>query len=303
LSDGTLIVSTPITSQTTRNTSNPFHKIEWSYKDFVLMMRERFDKVDVFTQIDNNIYPYKDGEACSFCIAVCSGMKSNKVSIIIPTYNHLEDCLKPCLESIMKFTDMNRVEVIVVANGCTDGTREYVEILGEPFKLLWFDEPLGYPKAVNQGIIVAQHDYVLLLNNDIVLLDFQRRHGWINMLMEPFKRDSTIGITGPLKNYQSVLKQEFLVFFCVMIKKFLFEKFGLLDEKFGAGAGEDTDFCMKVMKGGYNIKKIPDEDYEVNAFPIYHTAGTTCHELKNWDEIIQHNGKLLEDRWVKNLDV
>lgn len=73
-------------------------------------------------------------------------MKHNtpKTSIIIPTYNHLEDCLKPCLESIIKNTDLTDLEVIVVANGCTDGTKEYVESLGDSFKLLWFDEPLGY---------------------------------------------------------------------------------------------------------------------------------------------------------------
>ena len=28
-----------------------------------------------------------------------------KFSIIIPTYNHLDDCLKPCIESIIKYTD------------------------------------------------------------------------------------------------------------------------------------------------------------------------------------------------------
>ena len=49
-----------------------------------------------------------------------------KYSIVIPTYNHLEDLLKPCIESIYKNTDMSQVELIVSANGCTDGTQEYV---------------------------------------------------------------------------------------------------------------------------------------------------------------------------------
>jgi hypothetical protein len=47
--------------------------------------------------------------------------KSNpKISIVIPTYNHLEDALKPCIESIEKYTTMDEVEIIVVANGCSD---------------------------------------------------------------------------------------------------------------------------------------------------------------------------------------
>ena len=68
-----------------------------------------------------------------------------KYSVVIPTYKHLDDCLKPCLESIAKYTNPEDVEIIVVANGCgDDGTKEYVESLGEPFKLLWFDEPIGF---------------------------------------------------------------------------------------------------------------------------------------------------------------
>ena len=79
-----------------------------------------------------------------------------KISIIIPTYNHLEDCLKPCLESIKIYTDLTDVEVIISANGCTDGTREYVDSLGAPFKLVWSDVATGYTKATNDGIKLQQ---------------------------------------------------------------------------------------------------------------------------------------------------
>ena len=80
---------------------------------------------------------------------------SKKYSIVIPTYNHLEDCLKPCLKSIIKYTDLSQVEIIIVANGCTDNTKEYVESLGSPFKLLWIDEPSGYTKSTNEGIKIS----------------------------------------------------------------------------------------------------------------------------------------------------
>jgi len=39
-----------------------------------------------------------------------------KYSIIIGTLNHCEDLLKPCLESIRKYTDLTDCEVIVVSN-------------------------------------------------------------------------------------------------------------------------------------------------------------------------------------------
>lgn len=235
-----------------------------------------------------------------------------KSSIIIGTYNHLEDCLKPCIESILKYTDMDAVEVIVVANGCTDGTREYVESLGEPFKLIWFDEPIGYARANNEGIKIAKYDYVILLNNDTQLLSFQERHGWIDMLMRPFKTEDRVGITGALKTYQEMLKHDFLIFCLVMIKKSLFDELGLLDEKFGEGGGEDTDFCMKAVRAGYKQIQVPhdvisklrnDDGLIVTNFPLYHPAGVTCTALDNWDDVIKRNNKLLEDRWVKHLDV
>ena len=69
--------------------------------------------------------------------------------------NHLEDCLKPCLESIIKNTDLSSVEVIVVANGCTDGTKDYVNSLGKSFKLVWIEEAAGYSRATNAGIKTA----------------------------------------------------------------------------------------------------------------------------------------------------
>jgi len=52
-----------------------------------------------------------------------------KYSIIIPTYNHCDDFLKPCIKSILKNTDLDLIQIIVSANGCTDNTREYLDEL------------------------------------------------------------------------------------------------------------------------------------------------------------------------------
>ena len=152
-----------------------------------------------------------------------------RISIVIPTQNHLEDCLKPCLTSIIQYTNLKNVEIIVVANGCTDETKEYVENLGDSFKLLWFDEALGYTKAVNEGIKVSEGEYVILLNNDIRLLD-QDKHAWIKMLMDPFKESKKTGITGPSKKWEQSIKKSFMIFFCVMIKRVVIDEIGLLDE-------------------------------------------------------------------------
>jgi len=146
-----------------------------------------------------------------------------KVSIIIGTLNHLEDCLKPCCEAIQKYCNLDDKEVIIVANGCTDGTKEYVESLGEPFRLLWFDEPLGYARANNEGIKVAKGEYVLLLNNDAFFIE-QEKDTVINMHLAEFDKNPKVGIVGPIVSYAPHIQRNFVIFFCAMIKKEVFDK-------------------------------------------------------------------------------
>ena len=152
-----------------------------------------------------------------------------KYSIVIPTYQHCDDLLKPCLESIKKYTDLSDVEVLVVANGCTDNTKEYVESLGESFKLVWFDEAIGYTKATNEGIKASKGSYCVLLNNDTVLLD-QEKNMWLKMLEEPFLKDPKTGITGPMLVHCPYANRQFLIFFCAMIKRELLEELAYYEE-------------------------------------------------------------------------
>jgi len=231
-----------------------------------------------------------------------------KISIIIPTHNHLEDCLKPCLESLIKYTVLDNAEVIIVANGCTDDTKEYVESLGKPFKLLWFDEPLGYTKATNEGIKVSSGKYVVLLNDDTLFLD-QDKNSWIKMLLEPFEQNKKIGITGPLQKWDDDLKKSFIVFFCAMISREVIDKVGLLDERFSPGGAEDIDYCMRAMGEKYQIMQVPstnilegNERFMIGSFPIYHKGEMTVREIEDWEEIFGENMKKLKRKYQDGFD-
>jgi len=227
-----------------------------------------------------------------------------KVSIVIGTYNHLDDYLKPCIESIIKYVDLNDKEVIIVANGCTDGTRAYVESLGEPFKLLWFDEPIGFPRAYNAGINVAHGDYILLLNNDIVLLE-QEKDTLINMHLEQFKNPN-VGIAGPLRNFSPCVGRYFIVFFCAMIKREVFRRIGLLDEAFLEGAGEDTDFCIRAEEEGFEVATVGRVDgrtvdglTNAGSVPIYHKGEGTLHDNPEHLAIAERNTQILANKYKK----
>jgi len=235
-----------------------------------------------------------------------------KYSVIIPTYNHLEDCLKPCIESLMKFTSEKDIEFLIVANGCTDGTKDYLNaIVSEDprFIGIWADEPLGFTKASNMGAEVARGKYLVFLNNDTVLLN-QSPNTWLKYLVQPFSdgeyKDS-MGATGPLLLKCSPSHpMEFVVGFCMMTTKSLWSLYGPFDEVYSPGAGEDTEYCIKLQKAGYAIKQVPnsnkhenhDAGFWVNEFPIYHKGEGTMHDDKDaWAKIFQRNTDLLHSRF------
>ena len=222
-----------------------------------------------------------------------------KYSIIIPTYNRV-DLVKDVLDSIVKysvpFIEKNDLEIIVVSNGCTDKTVEYVYNLNKEkkiFKTVYYDKPLGYARAVNLGIKVSKGDYIVLLNNDCVIQD----HHWLDCLEEPFLRFKNVGLTGPLGHIRSNIP--WLIFFCVMIKREVIERIGLLSEEYGMGGGEDTEYCIKAYLEGYTNYMVPL--FSGNAlsknrkifFPIYHLGGQTTETLTDNKETYERNNKRL----------
>lgn len=233
---------------------------------------------------------------------------SIKYSIVIPTYNHCDDLLIPCVESILQHTDMSNVEIIIVANGCADGTKYFADALKQTnsgkINLIWSDEALGYTKATNLGIKAAQGEFIVLLNNDTLLLD-QKKNLWLEM-MEKALSDPKMGLTGPLQLYDHYADAPVLIFFCVMIKKEVFDKIGLLDEIFSPGGGEDIDFTVRARLAGYEAKPLVETNFNgetnVGDFPIWHKNNRTFIEMPEYTNyIVKRNGLINAKRYNKNL--
>ena len=89
------------------------------------------------------------------------------VSIIIPSYNY-ERFVGEAIESALRQTH-TAVEVIVVDDGSTDGSRAVITSFGTRIKKV-FQENLGLPSARNSGIRTAGGEYLLFLDADDWLL-------------------------------------------------------------------------------------------------------------------------------------
>ena len=103
-------------------------------------------------------------------------------SIVVLTYNQLEDCTKSCIESIYKYTDIKDFELIVVDNDSQDGTPEYLKSI-EPnysnISIILNDTNKGYSAGNNDGIKVSKGEYVILLNNDTLVSE-----DWLEQILK-----------------------------------------------------------------------------------------------------------------------
>jgi len=101
-------------------------------------------------------------------------------SVIVPCFNQRE-FTQLCLQSLFRYTRAPW-ELIVVDNGSTDDTRAYLagvqDATAVPVTVVANATNLGFPAAINQGLQLAQGEYLVLLNNDVVVTE-----GWLDQLI------------------------------------------------------------------------------------------------------------------------
>ncbi len=110
-----------------------------------------------------------------------------RVSVIVVTWNGLH-VLKDCVAALAAQTQPH--ELIVVDNGSTDGTRDWLCAHAPWAKVVPLTRNLGFAGGTNVGIRVAGGDLLTLINNDAIPApDFVER------LIAPFAHDSRLGST------------------------------------------------------------------------------------------------------------
>lgn len=195
------------------------------------------------------------------------------------TWNGL-DYTKECLESLRELTAGVEYRVIVVDNGSTDGTREYLRGLGW-VQLIENATNEGYVRGNNRGIRAVPEGWdVVLLNNDMRIL----QGNWLARLREVAHSDPAYGLVGcrllmgdgkllhsgtymptdsfwgwqiggneeDIGQYRRVREVEGIVGACMYIRRDVIARVGVLDERFFSYY-EDTDYCLRVRAAGYTI--------------------------------------------------
>ncbi len=255
-------------------------------------------------------------------VSIKSKPAGKLVSIIILVLNQLEHT-RACLESLAAHVKVPH-EIIVVDNGSTDGTPEFLRqwrAAHENRAVIRNETNRGFSGGNNQGLFIARGDYLVLLNNDTIVT-----RGWLENLLDVFNRHPGTGIAGPVSNNVSGRQrveeaphgdlQEMPSFaeqwmrnhrhqsfevsravgFCLVVKRQVIHAIGGLDERFGSGNFEDDDFCIRSQLAGFRIR------IAVDAF-IHHTGSQTFKGAKiDYRRAMQRNWELFKAKWKMPAD-
>lgn len=112
-----------------------------------------------------------------------------ELSVIIVNYNGVK-YLKDCLDSLyLKLTNIS-FEIIILDNNSTDNSCVYLKENFPTVKLVESKINHGFGKGNNEVVKIANGKYLLLLNNDTILLDE------LELMITLLKKDLSIGVLG-----------------------------------------------------------------------------------------------------------
>ena len=234
------------------------------------------------------------------------------ISVIIPIYNALADVQK--LFSSLNGVEFSRDIEFILVNDCSkeDTSRFLNKHISKDsrFKLINNKTNLGFVKSCNKGLKIANGDLVILLNSDTMLPKaFEKK------IIYCFDHDKSIGVASPIssdtglwkinipegvsisqmdsivekvsqKDFPDILCPEG---FCFCIRKEVIDQIGYLDEVFGMGYCEETDYAFRAMDNGWRTCLID------NLF-VYHKHHASFGSARR-DEQIKHNQVILWNRW------
>ncbi len=162
-------------------------------------------------------------------------------SIVVATYNNRKT-LEKALDALLRQESSGRYEVIVVNDGSTDGTKEFLHGYAKGKKILrvFHQKNSGVCRARNRGIENAEYEIVVNMDHDCIA-----GKNWLQKMVDGFD-SSDVGVVSAYDYYGGT---------STAFRKELLEKVGGYDEEYRYYR-EDTDLSFKIMDLGCKFKLV-----------------------------------------------
>jgi GT2 family glycosyltransferase len=215
------------------------------------------------------------------------------ISIVIVNWNGLH-LLQPCIDALRRQSE-RRFETIIVDNGSTDGSIEWVAQQAD-LRLIQNVTNQGFAAASNQGIHASDTPFVALLNNDtepdprwlerlLAVMDDPRVGSANGLLLFAERPDlvQSAGISidraaiawdrfGGLPRTDPQVLQPADIFGATggaaLYRRAMLDEIGLLNERFFIYM-EDVELAWRAQKAGWHCRYVPE------AVVLHHTSATS----------------------------
>jgi glycosyltransferase involved in cell wall biosynthesis len=250
---------------------------------------------------------------------------AHKIPILIPVYGNV-DYTKKCIASLLRHTDPNLFECLIIDNGSTDDTPQYLQELvakkPENFRAIRLETNLGFGGGLNKGFELIRSfkwEYCVVANNDLLFTPNWLAQMLTAMTTFPAPR---VGIVGPMSNFAggsqgmnanyrtsedlekfAVAHSELnkgqmheagvVVGLLMLMKREFIDEVGVFDERFFPGTWEENDLELRGALKGWR--------YVVDRSTFIHHYGSktiaTVESSKDQRKNFVTNRTRFRDKW------
>ncbi len=239
------------------------------------------------------------------------------LTLVVLGFRNFDETTRVCLDSLVPWLGDPELEILVVDNGSPDdSTQKTADWCATHLqaRCLLSNSNLGFAGGMNWGAKQAHGQWLLLINNDTI---FPARA--IDSLKDVLKEaPSDVAMLGPVTNAagngqrlwkpgtthaqwldigrwlhdhptHSLMPAYRCDFFCIAIRRNVWEALGGLDPAFGLGYYEDFDFSLRLTQAGY--RQLITEDVFV-----LHVGSATFKASAAAKALMKQNKKLLQSK-------
>ena len=282
-------------------------KTEKEFENYIKNYKKiKIDKEKVREFIGKNSWNARIGKLRN----LCGKHYEKSFSIVILTWNNI-DTIARVLEGIRKHTSQ-LYEIIVVDNGSTDGTYEYLRKQAD-IKIIRNAYNAGCSTGRNQGLEVATGDYIVFLDSDQMVNKY-----WLDTAIKIFDTEPNVGAiswaagwmtldrltvalqdmpsAGMLGRFSNSDYREDVAYLgtggLITTRKIAFEVGGF-DTFYNPTTFEDTDFSFKIKEKGYRILYCPK-------IYLIHEPHGSIKKIKDYMGIFTRNKEYFYKKWKKH---